>query len=101
MTVYHTVWPEGLPDKAVSTASWWRAHWVKFKWQLEYMIRFRSAHRVRHAVSDKGMPYAHGAEMIFKHDGAICPPGGWPASVNDNVPENMTMDMRVVTHSVV
>jgi len=101
MTVHHAIWPEGLPDRAVHTTSWWRAHWVKLNLQLHYMLHIRSARRVRHALSDEGVPDPQVCEWRLREAGAIPPPGGWPDDMRVGGHGGQVIDVAVTTHSVV
>lgn len=101
MTVHHATWPEGLPDEAVHTTSWWRAHWGKLRLQLHYMVHIRSARRVRHAMSDEGMPDPHAIERRLREACAIPPPGGWRADDAESTAPGADIGISVVTHSVI
>lgn len=96
--LHHVVWPEGLPDEAFFTTSWWRMQLRFARLQFRYLLRLHDARRIRHALSWSAYVKPREAEARIELLGGIAPRQGWPRPAAD--PSDIGADARIVTHSV-
>ena len=97
--VHHVAWPEGLPDEAFRTTSWWRMQARFTRMSLRQLLRPRDARRIRHATSYGAYVDPHAVEARIETVGGIAPRQGWPRPAAN--PSDIGADARVVTHSVI
>jgi hypothetical protein len=99
----HVLWPEGRPDEAARTSSWWKANLLLLRMQVAYLFPLTKARRIRHATSTDGYVDPVEAETALQAAGAIPPPGGWPEPAPASKPEGErpTGTVQVTTHSVI
>jgi hypothetical protein len=96
---HHVLWPEGQPELATSTTSWWRASLRLARMQIAQLVRPHDARRIRQAISI-GEPVLPGpAEARIELCGAIPPRQGWPRPRMDA--SNIGADARIITHAVI
>lgn len=99
---YHRIWPEGLPDRARSTTSDWKAKAILAGLQLRALFPISKARRIRHSRCAEGMPDPHVVEAALEDAGAIAPPGGWPRPRRSSEDAAGPVgDVFTTTHSVI
>lgn len=96
--IHHVLWPEGQPELATSTTSWWRASLRVARMQMRQLLRIRDVRRIRQAVSYDEPVTPEAAEARLELCGAIAPRQGWPRPMGDA--SNIGADARIVTHAV-
>lgn len=75
---HYAIWPEGQPDKAYASTSWWGSRWNLLKRQTAMLLDLRHARRMRMAVCEDGPPIPSVVEAALEDAGAIAPRDGWP-----------------------
>lgn len=75
---HYAIWPEGQPEKAYATTSWWGSRWNLMKRQTAMLLDIHNARRMRMSVCEEGPPIPSVVEAALEDAGAIAPRDGWP-----------------------